>query len=41
MDGNILKSYDSIDQAIQEAADGATVQVIKDTTTQGINLKRT
>lgn len=39
-DGNILKSYDSIDQAIQEAADGATVQVIKDTTTQGINLKK-
>ena len=39
-DGNILKSYDSIDLAIQEAADGATVQVIKDTTTQGINLKK-
>ena len=39
-DGNILKSYDSIDQAIQEAADGATVQVTKDTTTQGINLKK-
>lgn len=39
-DGNILKSYDSIDQAIQEATDGATVQVIKDTTTQGINLSK-
>ena len=39
-DGNILKSYDSIDQAIQDATDGATVQVIKDTTTQGINLSK-
>ena len=39
-DGNLVGSYDSIDQAIQEAADGATVQVIKDTTTQGINLKK-
>lgn len=39
-DGNLVGSYDSIDKAIQEAADGATVQVIKDTTTQGINLKK-
>lgn len=38
-DGNLVGSYDSIDKAIQEAADGATVQVIKaEATTKGINL---
>ena len=40
-DGNLVGSYDSIDKAIQEAADGATVQVIKaEATTKGINLDK-
>ena len=39
-DGKLVGSYDSIDKAIKEAADGATVQVIKNTTTQGINLSK-
>ena len=40
-DGNLVGSYDSIDKAIQEAADGATVQVIKaEATTNGINLDK-
>ena len=39
-DGKLVGSYNSVDEAIENAEDGATVRVTEDATTQGINLNK-